>query len=330
MPSTLPPLPCDAVLPARAVASNRAIGPLARPKAVTNRIVWRYAAPIATLHVLALFVVLPWLFSWTGVVLMVGGIYFYGGLGINIAYHRLLTHGSFKCPLWLERSFVTVALCCMEDAPASWVATHRLHHNDTDEQADPHSPLVSFLWSHVGWLMLENRDVRCISAYERFARDVLRDPFYLKLERTLLPIWIYLGHALLYFLAGMAAGWAMSLGWMGSVQFGLSLLVWGVILRTVLVWHVSWSVNSLTHLYGYRSYDTAENSRNNWFVALLASGEGWHNNHHQDPASASNAHRWWELDPIYLFICGLEKLGLAWNVIRPRHLRRDGGSQGTG
>jgi fatty-acid desaturase len=327
MSSILRSIPCDVQLPAESLASDLKVGPLERPKAVTSRIVWRYAAPIATMHVLALAALLPWLFSWTGVVLLLTGIYFYGGVGINIAYHRLLTHGSFKCPMWLERCFVTVALCCMEDAPASWVATHRLHHNDTDEQADPHSPLVSFLWSHVGWLMLENRDVRCISAYERFARDVLRDPFYLKLERTLLPIWIYLGHALLYFLAGMAAGWAMSLGWAESVQFGLSLLVWGVILRTVVVWHVSWSVNSLTHLYGYRSYETGENSRNNWFVALVSSGEGWHNNHHQDPASASNSHHWWEFDAIYLFICGLEKVGLAWNVIRPRHLRQDAAAQ---
>jgi len=323
MPSTLHSIPCDIITPAEPIACDRRIGPLARPKAVTSRIVWRYAAPITTMHVLALVVFWPWLFSWTGVALLLVGVYFYGGVGINIAYHRLLTHGSFKCPLWLERCFVVVALCCMEDAPASWVATHRLHHNDTDEQSDPHSPLVSFLWSHVGWLMFENRDVRCISAYERFARDVLRDPFYLRLERTLLPIWIYLGHAMLYFLAGMAAGWAMSLGWHESVQFGLSLVAWGVVLRTVCVWHISWSVNSLTHLYGYRSYETGENSRNNWFVALASSGEGWHNNHHQDPASASNSHRWWEFDAIYLLICGLEKVGLAWNVIRPRHLRRD-------
>jgi fatty-acid desaturase len=325
MPLTIPSISSDALLPAASAAGDRMTGTLERPKAVTSRIVWRYAVPIATMHVLALVVFLPWLFSWTGVVLLVLGIYFYGGVGINIAYHRLLTHGSFKCPLWLERCFVTVALCCMEDAPASWVATHRAHHNDTDAQADPHSPLVSFLWSHMGWLMLENRDVRCISAYERFARDVLRDPFYLKLERTLLPIWIYLAHALLYFLAGLAAGWAMSLGWAGSVQFGASLLAWGVVLRTVFVWHISWSVNSLTHLYGYQSYETGENSRNNWFVALLSSGEGWHNNHHEDPASASNSHRWWEFDAIYLLICGMEKVGLVSNVIRPRHLRREAG-----
>ena len=295
---------------------------LQRPLSVTSRIVWRYAAPIAILHLLAFSVCLPRFFSWTGVVMFVVGIYLYGGLGINIAYHRLLAHRSFQCPLWLERFFVVVALCCMEDAPASWVATHRLHHNDTDVRPDPHSPLVSFLWSHVGWLIFENRDVRCASAYERFARDVLRDPFYLRLERTLLPIWIYLVHALVYFLAGMLTGWALWGNARAGLQFGLSLVAWGVILRTVCVWHISWSVNSLTHLYGYRTYETGENSRNNWFVALVSNGEGWHNNHHVDPASASNSHRWWEFDGVYLFIRALELVGLATQVIRPRHLRQ--------
>ncbi len=295
---------------------------LERPSAVTKRIVWRYTLPIAIVHLLSLAVCLPWLFSWTGVVLLVAGVYLYGGLGINLAYHRLLTHRSFKCPLWLERLFVVVGLCCMQDAPGSWVATHRLHHNESDESPDPHSPLVSFLWSHMGWLLLENRDVRCMSAYDRYARDVLRDPFYLRLERGLLPIWIYLGHAMLYFGAGLFAGRAMTDTWAGAAQFGLSLVAWGVIARTVCVWHISWSVNSLAHLYGYRSYETRENSRNNWFVAFLSSGEGWHNNHHADPASASNSHRRGEIDVIYLFIRALELCGLATEVIRPRHLRK--------
>ena len=291
---------------------------LSRPSAVTNRIVWRYAAPIATLHVLALAACLPWLFSWTGVVLLVVGTYLYGGLGINIAYHRLLTHRSFKCPLWLERFFVVVALCCMEDAPASWVATHRLHHNDSDEGADPHSPLVNFFWSHVGWLLVENRDVRCISAYERYARDVLRDPFYMRLERSLLGIWIYLAHAVLYFVVGFAVGAVLGGSAMAGVQFGLSVLTWGVVLRTVCVWHISWSINSITHLFGYQSYKTGDNSRNNWLVALLSNGEGWHNNHHIDPASACNRHRWWEFDSAYLYIRALECVGLVTDVIRPR------------
>lgn len=295
---------------------------MSRPTAVTNRIAWRYLIPIVALHLLALTVLIPWLFSWTGVVLMLVGTYVYGGLGINIGYHRLLTHRSFKCPLWLERFFVVVALCCMEDTPGSWVATHRLHHNDTDEPEDPHSPLVSFFWSHMGWLLVENRDVRCFSAYERYARDVLRDPFYMRLQRSLLGVWIYLAHALLYFVAGWSAGWLLWGTSAAGVQFGLSLVAWGVVLRTVAVWHITWSINSLTHMYGYQSYPTGENSRNNWIVALVSSGEGWHNNHHIDPASASNAHRWWELDVIWIVIRGLEWMGLATDVIRPRHLRK--------
>lgn len=294
----------------------------ALPASVTGRVVWRYAIPVAILHLLALLALLPWLWSWTGLVLLVVGTYVYGGVGINLAYHRLLTHRSFRCPLWLERCFVVVAVCCLEDAPGSWVATHRMHHNDSDEQPDPHTPLAGFFWSHIGWLLMENQRLRSLSAYDRYARDVLRDPFYLRLQRGLLTIWIYLAHAALYFLAGLLAGWISTHDWLASVQFGLSLVVWGVVLRTVCVWHITWSVNSLSHLFGYRNYQTDENSRNNWLVAFLSSGEGWHNNHHGDPASASNQHRWWEIDLIYAFIRALEKLGLATHVIRPRHVRQ--------
>lgn len=295
--------------------------PLLRPEAVTGRIVWRYAVPLVAVHALALGALLPAMFTWTGFWLCLVGIYLYGGLGINIAYHRLLTHRSFHCPLWFERFLVLVALCCLEDAPGSWVATHRLHHNDSDERADPHSPLVSFLWSHMGWLVIENRDVRCSQAFDRYARDVLRDQFYMKLQRSLLPIWIYLAHAALYFLAGLAVVKWQGGDWAAAATFGASLLVWGVLLRTVAVWHITWSVNSLSHLFGYQSYETGENSRNNWLVALLSNGEGWHNNHHQDPASASNRHRWWELDTAWIMIWCMERCGLVSQVIRPRHQR---------
>jgi fatty-acid desaturase len=296
--------------------------PFTRPDSVTNRIVWRYLVPIVTVHLLALSVFLPWLFSWTGVVLLVVGIYFYGGLGINIAYHRLLTHRSFKCPGWWERVLVIIAICCLEDAPGSWVATHRLHHNDSDEKPDPHTPRAGFFWSHMGWLLVENRNIRTISAYERFARDVLRDPFYMRLQRTQLPIWIYLAHTLVYFAAGVIAAWATGGNLLAQLQFGLSLVAWGVLLRTVCVWHITWSVNSLAHVSGYRNYETGENSRNSWFVALISSGEGWHNNHHIDPSSASNWHRWWEIDPMYMAIRAMTWVGLASNVNRPRCLRK--------
>jgi fatty-acid desaturase len=296
--------------------------PLSVPAGVSRQIVWRYALPIGLLHLLALTALSPWLFSWSGFWLFVCGVYFYGGLGINLAYHRLLTHRSFKTPLWLERVLVVIAVCCLEDAPASWVAAHRLHHVHSDREPDPHSPLVSFFWSHVGWLLVENRELRSRRSYERYAWDVLRDPFYMQLQRTLLPIWIYLGHALLYLMLGFAVGWWLDgtagAGW----QLGLSFLVWGVILRTVCVWHITWSVNSLSHLFGYRNHPSTENSRNNWLVAVLTSGEGWHNNHHADPASASNWHRWWEVDLMYLVIRLLEMTGLAWDVVRPREQRR--------
>ncbi len=286
-----------------------------------GRIVWDYALVLLSIHLLALLALIPWLFSWTGVVLLIAGVYFYGGLGINICYHRLLAHRSFKCATWFERFLVLVALCCMQDAPARWVAAHRIHHKYSDDDPDPHSPLVSFLWSHIGWMLVDTHGLNKISNYERYVRDLLRQPFYLNLERKLVPIYIYVGHALLYYIVGMAVGWVMWGGALAGVQFGLSLVVWGVILRTVVVWHITWSVNSLTHMFGYRNYETGEESRNNWFVAIIASGEGWHNNHHADPASASNQRKWWEIDLIYLVICAMAKMRLVWDVVPPKHKR---------
>ncbi len=286
---------------------------------VRGDIRWSYAIPIALMHLLALAALVPWLFSWTGLIVMLVGVHAFGQ-AINLCYHRLLAHRSAKVPKWLERFFVIVALCCMEDTPGKWVATHRYHHNHSDEQPDPHSPLVGFLWSHIGWLLVHNRGTHNISAYAKYAPDVLRDPFYLRLERGFLWVYIYLAHAALFFGAGFAVGWATA-GLGEGVRFGLSLLVWGVIVRTVVVWHITWSVNSLTHLFGYQNYETDDHSRNNWLVALLTVGEGWHNNHHHDPASSSNQHRWWEVDVTYYQLRLLELLGLASEVVPPRHRR---------
>ena len=286
------------------------------------RVYWVYAVPVVLIHVLALLAVLPWLFSWSGLLVLVVGVFIFGE-AINMGYHRILAHKSAKLPKWLEHSFVIVALCCMEDTPASWVSTHRRHHNDSDQPTDPHSPLVTFFWGHCGWLMLHNRDTNNIATYQKYAPDILRDPFYLKLEKSFIWVWFYVAHAALYFVVGLIIGWASSGHWMSGVQFGLSLLIWGVFVRTVAVWHITWSVNSLTHVFGYQNYDdTDDHSKNNWIVALFASGEGWHNNHHHDPASASNQHRWWEFDVTFYCIKGLQVLGLAKDVIPPRHRRR--------
>jgi len=287
---------------------------------VRGNVRWRYALPIVAVHVLAMAAFIPWLFSWTGLIVMLVGVHAFGQ-GITLCYHRLLTHRSARVPRWLEYFFVVMALCCMQDTPGKWVATHRHHHHHSDRQPDAHSPLVNFFWSHVGWLLLHNGSTHNIDAYWKFAPDIFRDPFYLRLERGLLWVWIYIAHAALFFAVGLAIGGIMG-GLHEGIRFGLSLLVWGVIVRTVVVWHITWSVNSLTHLFGYASYATGDRSRNNWFVALITVGEGWHNNHHHDPASGSNQHRWWELDITYYEIKLLEKMGLATHVISPRHLRR--------
>lgn len=280
--------------------------------------IWPYVVGIIGIHLLSLLALVPWLFSWTGVVLCVGGFYVFGTLGINLCYHRVLTHRGLVLPQWLERFFALLGVCCLQDTPARWVAIHRLHHQHSDERPDPHSPWVTLFWGHMGWLLEENRFLSSIDTYERYARDVLRDPMYLKLERRVMWLWVYLAHAVLYGVAGFGAGYWLSGTLEGALQFAASVVVWGVFLRTVCVWHITWSVNSLSHMWGYQNYDTGENSRNNWFVALISNGEGWHNNHHADQLSAAHGHRWWEFDVTWLTIRAMEILGVAKSVVRPR------------
>src|SRR5882672_9713776 len=140
------------------------------------RISWIDTTGIVVIHLIALLAFVPWFFSWTGVVLAFAGLYVFGTLGIGLCFHRLLTHRGLVCPKWLEYSFASLGVCCLEDTPARWVATHRRHHAHADEQKDPHSPLVNFLWSHTGWLMFKNRELIRMSLCERYARDVLREP----------------------------------------------------------------------------------------------------------------------------------------------------------
>ncbi|MCA9214369.1 MAG: acyl-CoA desaturase [Planctomycetales bacterium] len=281
------------------------------------KLYWRYVIPLAVVHLLTLLAFVPALFSWTGVIIAVAGHLTFGMLGINVGYHRLLTHQGFTCPKWLEYTFAIMGICCLQDSPARWVAVHRMHHKDSDHRPDPHSPLVNFFWGHVGWVLVHSRDHDRTTSFERYVRDLLRDPFYLRLERGSLWVLIYVAHAVLFFLGGFLYGWLTQ-----DVQYGLwfgsSIFVWGVIVRTAFVLNGTWAVNSVAHLWGYRNYDTTDNSRNNWAVALLTHGEGWHNNHHADQRSAQHGHRWWEVDMAWWVILFLEKIGLVKDVVRPK------------
>ena len=310
-------------------------GDIAREPASASRrlrpIKWRYASGIVFVHLVAVLPCCPWFFSWTGVVLAALGCYLFGTLGICIGYHRLLTHRSFSCPRWMEHSLAILGVCCAQEAPTVWVAWHRRHHHVADEEPDPHSPLASFLWGHVGWLLIKSEHTDASSLVPRYAKDLTSDPFYKWLEfhdhwlKVVALSWV--GFFAVGFAAAIAGGGTM----MDAARFGSSLVVWGAAVRTVLDWHRTWSVNSVTHLWGYRNYETRDNSRNNIFVGWLASGEGWHNNHHADPRSARHGHGWREPDVSWLTIRALMALGLARDValpsphlataLRPREMR---------
>ena len=274
---------------------------------------WKYAIGIPLLHLLACLAVVPWFFSWTGVACALFGLYFFGTLGINLCYHRLLTHRGLVAPQWLEHSLAILGVCNLQDTPACWIAIHRLHHQHSDEQEDPHSPMVNFLWGHFGWLMVKNRDVLNLNYYQRFTRDILRDPFYMKLERSGNWLSVYLASVLIFFLVGSLIGWSTGGSASAGVQSGLAL---GCLFARCSCGPRS--VNSVTHVWGYQNYETGDSSRNNLLVGLLANGEGWHNNHHADQRAAAHGHKWWEFDLTWITIRALEKFGLVTHVVRPR------------
>jgi stearoyl-CoA desaturase (delta-9 desaturase) len=272
---------------------------------------------IVGFHLLALLACAPGLFSWSGLGWAVGGLYIFGTLGINIGYHRLLTHRGFSCPHWLEHTLSVLGVCCGQGSPMSWVATHRMHHQHSDQPHDPHSPRRSFFWSHMGWFMVCDSALYDPCTYDRYARDLFRDRFYKRLEQPRVWAAIQLLQWLAFFGTGSLVGALHSGSLGGGLQLGFSWLVWGVFVRTIAVWHITWSVNSIAHRWGYRTFDTPDESRNNWLVGLLSNGEGWHNNHHAEPRCAAHGQRWWELDVSYWTIRALERVGLASDVAMP-------------
>jgi stearoyl-CoA desaturase (delta-9 desaturase) len=219
--------------------------------------------------------------------------------------------------LWFERGVTVLAVCTVQDSPAYWVAVHRRHHNFSDRERDPHSPRINLFWAHMGWLLVKTSDMQSGRMIARYARDVVRDPFQAWLERD--ENWfkvVLMSWAALYavgFGAGLIAGGDLA----HAVQLGLSVMVWGGALRIVYGWHAAWAVNSICHRWGYRNYDTPDDSRNNVLVGILANGEGWHNNHHADPRSARHGHKWWEFDLAWLSIRLLKALGLAKDIALP-------------
>ena len=281
------------------------------------RIEWPFANCIVLYHLIAPLAFVPAYFSWSGVIIALFGCFVLGVLGINVGYHRLLTHKGFTCPKWLEFTLAILGVCCLQGSPARWVAIHRRHHQYPDQQPDPHSPLVNLFWGHAGWVLCKNTALPRTAMRDPYAKDLIRQPFYYRLERHWVWFWIVAISWLVYFLGGFAAAWLLGNTEAEAATFGLSVLLWGVFVRTVAHWHLTWAVNSVAHRWGYRNYETPDNSRNNIIIGLLGSGEGWHNNHHADPRSARHGHKWWEFDMAWLMIRGLAAIGLARDVASP-------------
>ena len=226
------------------------------------------------------------------------GLYLVTTFGIGIGYHRLLTHRGFVGPRWLRRALAWMGCAALQGGPAWWVWTHRRHHRAADREGDPHSPYEGFFHSHVGWIM--RRDESDAADARELVPDVSGDdPWMRVMDRGLLFVmpWVLTG----VFCFAVA-------GWRG--------VLWGTIIRTLALWHVTWSVNSVCHLWGSRPNQTRDQSGNVWWVGLLALGEGWHNNHHARPASALHGWRWYEVDVSGYVILLLARLRIIRHVVR--------------
>lgn len=230
-------------------------------------------------------------FFWTDFALLIV-LYTLSVLGITIGYHRMLTHQGFQAPEWLRGLILICGCLPFQGAPDSWAALHIKHHAHSDHEDDPHSPLDGFWHAHMGWLFSTDHygDVR-----REFGPHLLQDRTVRFVSRTSL-LWGALGLLIPYLIGGFTG------------------FIWGGLVRIFLVNHVTYSVNSICHVFGHRPFETTDESRNHWLIGMLAFGEGWHNNHHAFPTSAIQGLRWWQFDGSGLIIRALQRVGLVWNV----------------
>lgn len=253
------------------------------------------AGVVAVMHLLCLFA--PFLFNW-GAFWMTVALYVVTGLlGITLSFHRNLSHRSFKLPKWLEYFCAYCGVQALQGNPIDWVSTHRYHHQFCDSERDPHSPVEGFWFSHMSWLF-DTKSIAERCGEPTNVGDLQKQPFYRFLQST------YILHPTAFGALLYAIG-------------GFPFLVWGMGVRVVWVYHITWLVNSACHVWGKQAWNTGDLSRNNWWVALLAFGEGWHNNHHAFEYSARHGLEWWQLDMTWYVVRLLQVSGLATDVKVP-------------
>jgi fatty-acid desaturase len=255
-----------------------------------NRLNWAIAPVLTLFHVGA--VAALFFFTWRGLFVAIFLYWVTGGLGLGICYHRLLTHRSFTTPKWFEYFLTICGVTALEGGPLLWVAIHRKHHQFADKEGDPHSPRDGKWWAHAGWVFFGNSLRQDVATLKRYVPDLAEDKFHVWLTKYHLAPTAILGVAL------FAVG-------------GFRLVLWGIFFRTVVGLHATWIVNSASHVWGSRRFKTRDTSTNNWWVALVSFGDGWHNNHHAYPASARHGLKWYEIDLNWYTIWMFKQLRLA-------------------
>jgi len=276
-------------------------------------------------------IVLLWgvAFNWIYLGLLVG-MFIFSGLGITIGYHRLFTHKSFVTTRFMTWLWAVAGSTAAEGSVLEWVAYHRRHHQFSDRVEDPHTPhghgeehgdtikgfLKGFWHAHAGWFI--SRSASDDPEFDRYVPDLMKDPV-VKGVSDRWQIYIAIGALLPALIAGL-----VTMSWTGAA---LGFL-WGGLVRIFLVHHLTWSINSVCHIWGARPYQSHDLSRNNVVFGVLAFGEGWHNNHHAFPTSARHGLRWWQFDSSWLLIRAMKAVGLVWDIKLPTTERMESKRRG--
>ena len=302
----------------QALVEAPAMVPSAEVRAVSMPFVDRLASAVITAVppiLLAIGIVLGWGGAWVNwqdlVNLAVS--YVVIGCGITVGFHRLFTHRSFKTSRPIRMLFAILGSAAAEGPVIDWVATHRKHHKYSDVDGDPHSPhvghgsgwrgaLAGFFHAHIGWVFSDME----VADEQIYAKDLLADPWIKFVDRTFV-LWV---------IAGLAFSFGLGVALTGTVQGGLLGLLWGGAARIFFLHHSTFSINSVCHFFGRKDFDTRDESRNVFWLAIPTWGEAWHNNHHAFPTSYRHGLRRWQIDPSAAMIRVLEMTGLAWDVVR--------------
>ena len=262
---------------------------------------WLRVIPFVLLHASCLFVIaVGW--SWTAVIVAVAA-YAVRMFAITAFYHRYFSHRSFRTSRLMQFVFAVVGSSAVQRGPIWWASHHRAHHQHSDRDEDVHSPVRhGFWWSHVGWILSRGN----FRPRLELVQDLVRFPELRFLDRfdIVVPLLSLIGF---YILGEVAAGF-------GLQTSGAQIVVWGFCISTIVTYHITFSINSFAHRFGSKSYETTDDSRNNWFLSLLTFGEGWHNNHHRYPGSVRQGFQWWQADLSYYLLRAMAVFGLVWRM----------------